>query len=146
MSTLIQNKRDLDDFVKYNSKFLSDNFIFLAQKYYIEFILKKSCIEFSSLLEQQLNLLISQILKHPNIGNKISYLFQQRFKEFEEKIVNKSPTYNMLGNNGISSNDNNYQKKLILMEEMVIVKVMEKLFMISRIVKCNQLKLRIFQI
>ena len=111
MSTLIQNKRDLDDFVKYNSKFLSDNFMFLAQKYYIEFILQKSCIEFSILLEQQLNLLISQILKHPNITKKISYLFQQRFKEFEEKIVNKSLAFNMPGNNGISSNDNNYQKK-----------------------------------
>lgn len=93
MATLNQNKRDLDDFSKYNTKFLFDNFTILAQKYYIEFILQKSCIEFSIIFEQQLNNLIVQILGYPNIGNKINNLFQQRFKEFEEKIINKSLAY-----------------------------------------------------
>ena len=108
MSTLIQNKRDLEDFSKQNSKFLSDNFIILAQKYYIYFILQKSCIEFSNLCEQQFNNLIIQILRHPNIGNKINHLFQQRFKEFEVKIVNKNHEFKMPGNYGISYNNNNF--------------------------------------
>ena len=107
MSTLIQNKRDLEDFSKQNSKFLSDNFIILAQKYYIYFILQKSCIEFSNLCEQQFNNLIIQILIHPNIGNKINHLFQQRFKEFEVKIVNKNHEFKMPGNYEISYNNNN---------------------------------------
>ena len=106
MPTLNQNKRDLDDFSKYNSKFLSDNFSSLAQKYYIDFILQKSCNEFSILFEHQLNQLIVQILKHPNIGAKIDHLFQQRFKEFEEKIINKSLAFNKSESNGIKINNN----------------------------------------
>ena len=107
MPTLNQNKRDLDDFSKYNSKFLSDNFSILAQKYYIDFILQKSCNEFTILFEHQLNQLIVQILKHPNIGAKIDHLFQQRFKEFEEKIINKNFAFNKSESNGININNNN---------------------------------------
>jgi len=107
MATLNQNKRDLDDFSKYNTKFLFDNFTILAQKYYIEFILQKSCIEFSIIFEQQLNNLIVQILGHPNIGNKINNLFQQRFKEFEEKIINKSLAFNTPESKGIPNYQNN---------------------------------------
>ena len=107
MPTLNQNKRDLDDFSKYNSKFLSYNFSIRAQKYYIDFILQKSCNEFSILFEHQLNQLIVQILKHPNIGAKIDHLFQQRFKEFEEKIINKSLAFNKSESNGININNNN---------------------------------------
>ena len=114
MPTLNQNKRDLDDFSKYNSKFLSDNFSILAQKYYIDFILQKSCNEFSILFEHQLNQLIVQILKHPNIGAKIDHLFQQRFKEFEEKIINKNFAFNKSESNGININNNNNNNNNIM--------------------------------
>lgn len=42
------------------------------------------------LIYLNLNDLVKQILNHPKIGNKINNLFQQRFREFKEKIVNKN--------------------------------------------------------
>ena len=109
MSTLIQNKRDLDDFSKQNTQYLSDNFGHLAQKYYIFNILQSSSIEFSNLIEQYLNNLIKQILNHPNIGNRINHLFQQRFKEFKEKIVDKN-LISKMENDEISNFANNDNK------------------------------------
>ena len=109
MSTLIQNKRDLDDFSKQNTQYLSDNFGLLAQKYYIFNILQSSSIEFSNLIEQYLNNLIKQILNHPKIGNRINHLFQQRFKEFKEKIVDKN-LISKMENDEISNFTNNDNK------------------------------------
>jgi hypothetical protein len=98
ISTLIQNKRDLEDFNKHNSIFLTDNFSNLAQKYYVFFILQKSCLNVSELFERQLNNIVQKILENPNIKNKITSLFKTRFKEFEEKILNKSSLYKLPGN------------------------------------------------
>jgi hypothetical protein len=80
ISTLIQNKRDLEDFNKHNSIFLTDNFSNLAQKYYVFFILQKSCLNVSELFERQLNNIVQEILENPNIKNKITSLFKTRFK------------------------------------------------------------------
>ena len=50
-NTLIQNKRDLTDFNKQNTQFLSENFSNLAQKYYMFSILQKSSLELSGYFE-----------------------------------------------------------------------------------------------
>lgn len=105
-NTLIQNKRDLTDFNKQNTQFLSENFSNLAQKYYIFSILQKSSLELSGYFENELNNLVKKILNDPKIKNSITYLFKKRFKEFNEKIL-RGPKFNQSENAQESNNFNN---------------------------------------
>ncbi len=105
-NTLIQNKRDLTDFNKQNTQFLSDNFSNLAQKYYIFSILQKSSLELSEYFENELNNLVKKILNDPKIKNSITYLFKKRFKEFDEKI-SRGSKFNQSENAQESNNFNN---------------------------------------
>lgn len=139
-NTLIENKRDLEDFKIYIRKFFSDNLSNLAQKYYISYILQNTSKYFSNSFEQKCNDIVNEILNHPKIKKKISHLFQQRFKEFEVKILDKrlisktteideDKIYNDLvkGNldidrrrdikddNNLQKNDNIYKEKDIMM-------------------------------
>ena len=105
-NTLIQNKRDLTDFNKQNTQFLSENFSNLAQKYYIFSILQKSSLELSECFENELNNLVKKILNDPKIKNSITYLFKKRFKEFDEKI-SRGSKFNQSENAQESNNFNN---------------------------------------
>ena len=105
-NTLIQNKRDLTDFNKQNTQFLSENFSNLAQKYYIFSILQKSSLELSGYFENELNNLVKKILNDSEIKNSITYLFKKRFKDFDEKI-SRGPKFNQSENAQESNNFNN---------------------------------------
>jgi len=69
-NTLIENKRDLEDFKIYIRKFFSDNLSNLAQKYYISYILQNTSKYFSNSFEQKCNDIVNEILNHPKIKKK----------------------------------------------------------------------------
>ena len=114
-NTLIQNKRDSEDFDKQNTQFLSENFSNLAQKYYIFSILQKNSLELSGYFENELNNLVKKILDDRNVKNSITNIFKIRFKEFNEKIlrrpISKKPENdeksNKYYNNDINLNKSN---------------------------------------
>ena len=126
----IENRKDLEDFKKYNKKYLFDCFSNLAQKYYISYILQNTSKNFSFSFEQELNKIVIDILNNPKIKKQISFLFQQRFKDFEKKILQKHFISNITeidenqiyNNNQVNGNPDIYRKRENTKENISIIK------------------------
>ena len=84
-STLIENKRGLDDFINANKKFLEDNLIHWAQKIYFDYILT-NVTQFSLNFQNDLDIIFNQLLKEDKIKKQISLLFAKRFQDLEKNI------------------------------------------------------------
>ena len=84
--TLNENKKDLQDFIYSNKKFLTDNLNYLAQKNYIVYIFQNICGLLSDMFEKDLNKIVYELLKQPNIKENIHKLFLKKFADFEKKL------------------------------------------------------------
>ena len=86
MSTLIENKRDADDFISCNKQFFYDNFYFLAQKYFIGNFITTVCEPLSKTFEDNFNQIVIQLLNQKEIRVNIDKCFWKKYLEFEEKL------------------------------------------------------------
>ena len=101
----IDNKRSLQGFIDSTNTFLSDNFYYISQVIYLEFIIKSRMKNLSDCFETQLNeLVIDNLNKNKNIIDLITQCFSKKFEEFE-KNVNKHLTQN-----NIHASSNNYDE------------------------------------
>ena len=89
----IKNKRCLNDFVNSTSKFLNDNFYYLAQKYYIKFVILYYLNQLSTSFEENSNEILNILLNQDYSQNLISDCFLKKFEEFEvyESKFNSNP-------------------------------------------------------
>lgn len=102
-----ENKRNHLDFMNTSQKFLIDNLNYLAQKYYINFILRNLCPQLTQSFELNLINIIDNLLRDKNIINIINNCFFNKFNDFEERIKNIEPNLN------ININSNNYNNNRI---------------------------------
>ena len=86
MSTLIENKRDADDFIACNKQFFYDNFYFLAQRCFIGYFITNACEPLSKAFESNFNQIATQLLSQKEIRVNIDKCFWKKYKEFEEKL------------------------------------------------------------
>lgn len=86
MSTLIENKRDADDFIACNKQFFYDNFYFLAQRCFIGYFITNACEPLSKAFESNFNQIATQLLSQKEIRVNIDKCFWEKYKEFEEKL------------------------------------------------------------
>ena len=93
-SLFIINKRDLNDIKTTTLNFLNDNFYYLAQIYYISFIIKNNAKNFSISFEHHLNNIIINKINDNNIRDSVAGLFLRKFNDFEESIKHIVPNFN----------------------------------------------------
>jgi GTPase SAR1 family protein len=86
MSTLIENKRDADDFIACNKQFFYDNFYFLAQRCFIGYFITNACEPLSKAFESNFNQIATQLLSQKEIRVNIDKCFWEKYKEFEGKL------------------------------------------------------------
>ena len=86
MSTLIENKRDADDFIACNKQFFYDNFYCLAQKYFIGNFITNACEPLAKTFESNFNQIATQLLSQKEIRVNIDKCFWKKYQEFEEKL------------------------------------------------------------
>ena len=83
--TLMQNKRNGDEFIACNKTFFYDNFYCLAQKYYIGNFITYSCESLTNLFEDSFNKITLNLLNKDEIKILIINCFLKKYHEFEEK-------------------------------------------------------------
>ena len=86
MSTLIENKRDADDFIACNKQFFYDNFYFLAQRCFIGYFITNACEPLTKAFESNFNQIATQLLSQKEIRVNIDKCFWEKYKEFEGKL------------------------------------------------------------
>ena len=89
--TLIQNKRNLNDFIASNKKFLEDKFFGLSQIYYIGKFIEYSLEPLTKTFEDILNSSICNLIKEKEIKILIDKCYLQKYNEFEERIKSFNP-------------------------------------------------------
>ena len=113
---LNKNKRNHKQFFEISSKFLKENFYYIAQKKYIYYIIENICQPLSKGFEEKLNQIISKLLKEDIIKQKIDNCFLNKFSKFEERINGKdllkdinifNPNHNINNGNDIKIEENN---------------------------------------
>ena len=84
---LIENKRDLDEFETSIESGLKENFIYLAQRYYISFIIENI---YSSLIDSLIKMLNNSINEYINEKKEkeLRYLLEEKYSEFQNEIKN----------------------------------------------------------
>ena len=85
MSIQLQNKKRLNDFKDIISKFLNDNFYYIAQ---LQFIINFIMIQLNNLsksFENNLNQLTSKIIDNKELQDLIGQCYLKKFGEFEKK-------------------------------------------------------------
>ena len=100
MSTLLENKRDADDFIACNRQFFKDNFYCLAQKHFIGNFIINACEPLTKIFEDNFNQIVSQLLNLKEIRIKIDKCFWTKYLEFEGKLKRVS---SVLKNSKISN-------------------------------------------
>ena len=86
MSTLIENKRDADDFIACNKQFFYDNYFFLAQKHFIGNFIINVCEPLTKTFENNFNQIVMQLLNQKEVRVNIDKCFYKKYQEFEEKL------------------------------------------------------------
>ena len=86
MSTLIENKRDAEDFIACNQQFFYDNFYCLAQKYFIGNFILNVCEPLTNTFENNFNQIVTQLLNQKEIKLNIDMCFLKKYQEFEVKL------------------------------------------------------------
>ena len=82
----LENIRDYDDFVFTTEQFLNNNYTYLSQKYYIDYVLKNMCGFLSTSFEKNLNYITIELMNRKEIKKLISDCFYKKFTDFEKRI------------------------------------------------------------
>ena len=85
--TLMQNKRNVKNFINDSNEFLNDNYYCIAQIYYIGKFIEIYSESLSKIFEDYFNNIISQLMKKNEIRALIDSCFLKKFQEFEERIT-----------------------------------------------------------
>ena len=115
VSTLIQNKRNGDEFIMSSKDFLNNNFYCLAQKYYISNFIEKSSDSLTMTFENNFNNIVIELLNQNDIKKQIDECFLKKYQEFEEKMKNINTKITLNPNSfkdnkaNSNSNNNNFQ-------------------------------------
>ena len=94
----INNKRCLNDFIQTTTNFLNDNFYYIAQEEYINFILTIYGVFLTHYFKKNLERVIMEELKTNNIQNLIDKCFTKKFDEFEKRA---NDSFDNIMNNNI---------------------------------------------
>ena len=94
----INNKRCLNDFIQTTTNFLNDNFYYIAQEEYINFILTIYGVFLTHYFKKNLERIIMEELKTNNIQNLIDKCFTKKFDEFEKRA---NDSFDNIMNNNI---------------------------------------------
>ena len=86
-STLIQNKKNADDFIAGSKEFLNNNFYGFAQKYYIGNFIIKLSEYITSIFEGIFNQNTKDLLNQNEIKILIDKCFLQKYQEFEKRVA-----------------------------------------------------------
>ena len=106
---LIKNKRMIKDFIENIKKFLSDNFYYCAQVYFIYYFILNISIYISNSFVKNINSMLKEIIFKENIQNLISECFLNKFSEFEKRVAQFFSTYkNDNDNHNYDFHLNNY--------------------------------------
>ena len=105
--TLMENKRDFNDFYLTNKKFLQDNLFFIAQKYYMFYIFHNTCENISNIFNESFDNIVHDLLNQSFCKEQISKLFLKRFNDFELKIAKKNLIKNVVKEEFINLENNN---------------------------------------
>ena len=101
----MENRRTHKDFIDSTTKFLNDNFYYLAQKYYISYIIQNICNLLSESFEDNLNDIINKLMNQNDVKTSKNNCLLIKFNQFEESI--KPCFFNMNDlNNGNNFNNN----------------------------------------
>lgn len=82
----LDNLRDYDDFVFTSEQFLNNNFTYLSQKHYINYVIKKMSGILSTSFEGNLNSITINLMNKKEIKSLISDCFYKKFTDFENRI------------------------------------------------------------
>ena len=84
---LVENKRDLDEFEISIESGLKENFIYLAQRYYISFIIENIYPNLVDSLIKMLNNSIKEYI-YEKKEKELRYLLEEKYSEFQNEIKN----------------------------------------------------------
>ena len=84
---LVENKRDLDEFEISIESGLKENFIYLAQRYYISFIIENIYPNLVDSLIKMLNNSINEYI-YEKKEKELRYLLEEKYSEFQNEIKN----------------------------------------------------------
>ena len=85
-STLMQNKRNVSNFISDSNEFLNNNYYCMAQMYYVGKFIEIYSEPLSKIFEDYFNSIINQLLKKSEVKALIANCFLKKFQEFEERI------------------------------------------------------------
>ena len=105
-----KNRRSHKTFIDSSLLFLNDNFYYLAQISFINYIFKKDIL--CKTFYDMINTLINNLMNENDVKNNISKSFLKKFQKFENSIKNFSPSFkniNTSPDDGIEdlNNENN---------------------------------------
>jgi predicted GTPase len=106
---LIKNKRCIKDFIENSKNFLSDNYYYCAQVYFIYYFILNISIYISNSFVKKVNSLLEENSSKESIKNLISECFLNKFSEFEKRVANFFSTFKYDNNNQNNNfHPNNY--------------------------------------
>ena len=82
----LENIRSYDDFIFTGKKFLTDNYNYISQKKYIEFLIEKICIELSQSFQVNLDIITKELMSKKDIQSQILNCYEKKFTDLEERI------------------------------------------------------------
>ena len=98
----IKNRRCHQTFIDSSLLFLNDNFYYLSQAYFINYIFKEDIL--CDFFLKELNNIINNLMNESEVKNNISKCFLKKFKAFENSIKNYSPSFKNI-NTSFNEND-----------------------------------------
>ena len=84
----LQNKKNIKEFSELISIFLTHNYYYLAQIYFIYNLISTYCPKLSKSFEIHFNELTKTLISSRKINEKINDCFLKKFKEFQKKVNN----------------------------------------------------------
>ena len=84
----LQNKKNIKEFSELISIFLTHNYYYLAQIYFIYNLISTYCPKLSKCFEIHFNELAKTLIYSRKINEKINDCFLKKFKEFQKKVNN----------------------------------------------------------
>ena len=82
----IINKRCLQDFIETSKQFLNDNYYYIAQKEYINYILTNFGVILTDFFNHNIKTILKEELKTNKIQDLIDKCFMTKFNEFENRV------------------------------------------------------------
>ena len=107
---IINNKRNHKEFIDTTKKFLKENFYYLAQKHYFNYLFLNGYLYKS--FENILNSLIKNILKQNSIKQVVNKCYLNKFNQFRERIKVQEPLLIKAINEMNDDNEDNHSNNL----------------------------------